>query len=92
MSRECRPQSVVKVAPESAPFLLPSEDESLDRPLEIGPEAAGVKHTAEVSGEIIEQAAISGAQRSGGRAVSKGADRFAVRRQGESQAVDVRVE
>ena len=75
MAGECRPQSVVQVAAQPAPFLLTSEHEPLDCPLEISPEATGMQHTAEVPGEVIEQAAVSSTQRRRGWAVSEGPDR-----------------
>ena len=87
VSCQCRPQPVVQVASEPAPFLLASEHEPLDCPLEISPEATGMQHTAEVPGEVIEQPAISSAQRRGGRAVSEGADRFSVRGKRERRRV-----
>ena len=91
MSCQCRPQSVVQVASEPAPFLLASEHEPLDCPLEISPEATGVQHTAEVPGEVIEQAAVSSTQRRRGWAVSEGPDRFSVRGERERRNVGTRL-
>ena len=81
MPGECGSQSVVQIASQPASLLLACQHGELQCPLQVAGQRAAVQNSAEVAGQVIDEAPVSGAQGALGSREQQAADRLAVRRQ-----------